>query len=206
MDIAGRALQLGFEVTKFGFRIGIGTAKAVLGLVTGGHHQEPAQAQPAAHDGPVQTEQATAAGRPSAQAAAQPRPARQAAPARPAPRERVNGAGTTAPAPLPRVDVPAAPAAAEDEPEPVHIDDEPELVGEFAEEGAEDGAHAELRVDEPWPNYRRMRVADVRERIALADTAQLAVVQLYESTHKNRKSILDAVERRNRALANEPQT
>jgi hypothetical protein len=91
-----------------------------------------------------------------------------------------------------------------DDEEPAHVDDEPEHVAEFAEPGAEDGAHAELRVDPPWPAYGSMKVADIRERVAVADAAELAVVQLFESTHRNRKSILDAVERRSRELANSP--
>ena len=91
------------------------------------------------------------------------------------------------------------------EPEPpVHIDTEPELVAEFAEPGAEEGAGAELHVDEPWDGYRRMRVADIRDRVAVASAEQLAVTQLYEVTHRRRRSVLDAVERRSKQLANAP--
>src|SRR5689334_19972782 len=39
---------------------------------------------------------------------------------------------------------------AETPPEPAHISEEPELVEEFAEPGAEDGAGAEVHVQEPW--------------------------------------------------------
>jgi hypothetical protein len=93
----------------------------------------------------------------------------------------------------------------EPEPEaPAHIDTEPELVAEFAEPGAEDGAGAEVHVAEPWDGYKRMRVADIRERVAVAEAAELAIVQLYESSHRKRRSILDAVERRSRELANAP--
>jgi hypothetical protein len=93
----------------------------------------------------------------------------------------------------------------EPEPEPaVHIDTEPELVAEFAEPGAEEGAGAEIHVAEPWDGYKQMRVADVRDRVRVADAAQLAVVQLYEASHRNRRTILDAVERRSKELANAP--
>jgi hypothetical protein len=93
----------------------------------------------------------------------------------------------------------------EEEPEtPVHIDTEPELVAEFAESGAEEGAGAELHVDEPWEGYRRMRVAAIRDRVAVAGAEELAVVQLYEVTHRRRRSVLDAVERRSNQLANAP--
>src|SRR3954454_20620990 len=88
--------------------------------------------------------------------------------------------------------------------EPVHIDTEPELVAEFSEPGAEDGAGAEIHVAEPWDGYKKMRGADVRDRVAVAGTEELAVVQLYEMTHRRRRSILDAVERRTKELANAP--
>jgi hypothetical protein len=98
----------------------------------------------------------------------------------------------------------AAAAMAELDPDSSHIDTEPELVAEFAEEGAEDGAGAELRVDEPWEGYRRMRVADVRDRVLTASSEELAVIQLYEITHRRRRTVLDAVERRSRQLADTP--
>jgi len=88
--------------------------------------------------------------------------------------------------------------------EPEHLDVEPELVAEFAEPGAEDGAGPEIHVDEPWDGYRKMRVADIRDRVTVADPAELAVVQLYESMNRGRASILDAVERRSKELANLP--
>jgi hypothetical protein len=88
--------------------------------------------------------------------------------------------------------------------EPAHVDTEPELVAEFAEPGAEEGAGPEIHVDEPWAGYRKMRVADIRERVTVADPAELAVVQLYESANRGRASVLEAVERRSKELANLP--
>ena len=118
-----------------------------------------------------------------------PEPTR-AAPARPAPTVTVR---------------PPIPEPVELEPEPpAHIDNEPELVGEFAEEGAGEGAGAELHVDEPWAGYKKMKVADIKERVAIASPEEAAVVQLYEMTHRSRQSILDAVERRTKQLANSP--
>lgn len=116
------------------------------------------------------------------------------------------------PAPEPQVDavdsapIPEPPTRSpEPEPEPpVHIDTEPDLVGEFAEPGAEEGAGAEIHVDEPWEGYRRMRVTDIRDRVAVAGAEELAVTQLYEITHRRRRSVLDAVERRSKQLANAP--
>ncbi|MBA2421012.1 MAG: hypothetical protein H0V57_07790 [Thermoleophilaceae bacterium] len=73
------------------------------------------------------------------------------------------------------------------------------LVAEFAEEGAEDGAGAEVHVNEPWEDYSRMRVPEVKDRLTGATTAELAAVQLYETTHRKRASVLQAVEGRMRA-------
>lgn len=72
------------------------------------------------------------------------------------------------------------------------------LIAEFAEEGAEDGAGAEVRVAEPWEGYSRMRVPEVKDRLSAATTAELAAVQLYEATHRQRASVLQAVEGRMR--------
>src|SRR3954447_24340956 len=129
-------------------------------------------------------------------------PRQPAAPARPV-------APNPAPAPEPEPVGPPLAAVPEPEPqpepeEPVHVDTEPELVAEFSEPGAEDGAGAEIHVAEPWDGYKRMRVADIQERVAVADAATLAVVQLYEGSHRGGRSILDAVERRSKQLANAP--
>lgn len=89
---------------------------------------------------------------------------------------------------------------------PVHIDDEPELVAQFAEAGAEEGAHAELHVDEPWTGYRKMKVAEIATRLADASAAEVAVVQLYERGHRGRQTVLRAAERRAKVLANAPRS
>jgi hypothetical protein len=117
-------------------------------------------------------------------------------------REEPEAATHSAPRPEP-VELTPEPVDLAPEPPP-HIDTEPELVAEFAEQGAEDGPSAELHVDEPWEGYREMRVADIASRLAEANEAELAVVELYELAHGKRRSILDAAKRRNRALANAP--
>lgn len=76
------------------------------------------------------------------------------------------------------------------------IDDEPELVGEFSEPGAEDGAGANLVIDEPWPGYGEMTAEDVIGRLAEAGQAEVALVELYERAHKQRSTVLSAAERR----------
>ena len=88
-----------------------------------------------------------------------------------------------------------APPSVPDELIPDHVDEEPVLVAEAAEEGAEDGAGAELHVEPPWDGYERMTAADIRDRLVAADAAEAAAVELYESTHRSRRSVLDAAER-----------
>lgn len=79
--------------------------------------------------------------------------------------------------------------------EPTHVSEEPELVEEFAEPGAEEGAGAEVHVDAPWDGYNQMNVKQVIARLGSASTAVLAAVQLYEGSHRGRQTILNAVER-----------
>jgi hypothetical protein len=87
--------------------------------------------------------------------------------------------------------------APEPAPEPVHVSEEPVVVAEVG--SAEAGA--QVNVAEPWKGYRRMKAADVIDRLAAATPAELAVVQLFEQQGKARKTVLAAVERR---LAEEP--
>lgn len=128
--------------------------------------------------------QAVSIVRPQAEPEPPPRPAR-----RPAEPER-----TEAPPPPivheDEIDLDAPP-----EPEPVHVSEEPELAAEVAEPGAEEGAGAEVRVDEPWPGYTQLHAEDILARIAASDPAELAAIQLYESAHKKRQTVLSAVRR-----------
>jgi hypothetical protein len=80
-------------------------------------------------------------------------------------------------------------------PEPAHVSEEPELVEEFAEPGAEEGAGAQLRILEPWEGYSEMKAADIIERLASASREELAAVELYELAGRNRKSVVAAAER-----------
>lgn len=80
-------------------------------------------------------------------------------------------------------------------PEEPHVSEEPELVAESADLGAADGVTAELTIDEPWEGYRRARAGEVIDSLSSSSRERLAVIQLYESTHRARKSVLAAVER-----------
>jgi hypothetical protein len=93
-----------------------------------------------------------------------------------------------------------APVRAKSDPAPApareaaHIETEPELVAERADPGAENGAGAALTVDEPWSGYSDCAAQDIIDRLASADPSELAVTQLYEQTHKRRKTVLAALE------------
>lgn len=75
-------------------------------------------------------------------------------------------------------------------PEPVHVSEAPVLVAESAESGAEDGAGAELRIEEPWEGYGSMTASEIRTRLRGADAATAAAVKLYEAGHKGRSTVL----------------
>jgi hypothetical protein len=93
----------------------------------------------------------------------------------------------------------APPAAESPAPEPVHVSEEPTLVAESAERGAEEGAGAEVHVDEPWSGYRAMTAAEITKRLRTASPAVAAAVSLYEAGGKGRTSVLEAAARRTRA-------
>ena len=79
--------------------------------------------------------------------------------------------------------------------EPVHVSEEPELVREVAEPGAEEGAGASVTVLEPWSGYAHMNAREVIARAGQASPAELAAVRLYESRHRSRQTVLAAVDR-----------
>jgi hypothetical protein len=89
-----------------------------------------------------------------------------------------------------------APAERPEASEPTHVSSEPVLVEEVAEVGAEDGAGPEIRIDEPWPEYGQMTAHEIVARLEQASQAELAAVQLYETTHRARQSVLTTAERR----------
>jgi hypothetical protein len=109
-------------------------------------------------------------------------------PARPAP--------APPPRPAPAAAAPSAPAPAPAPPEPAHVDSDATLVAESADAGAADGAGAAVHVDEPWEGYSRLTARDVTAQLATANPATLAVVRLYESSHRKRRTVLADVDRR----------
>jgi hypothetical protein len=112
-------------------------------------------------------------------------PERRQAPARPRDTAR------TVSAVRPPVEQPEAPVVRE----PVHVSEEPELVREVAEPGAEDGAGASVTVTPPWDGYAHMNAREVIARAQRSGPAELAAVRLYESRHRSRQTVLAAVDR-----------
>jgi hypothetical protein len=76
-----------------------------------------------------------------------------------------------------------------------HLDEEPELVAEFSEPGAQDGAGASIHFAAPFDGYETLRAADVVARLQGSDAATLGAVELYEGSHRRRRTVLDAVAR-----------
>jgi hypothetical protein len=116
--------------------------------------------------------------------------------AEPAPAGNGRPGETPTPAP-PRAEArPAEPAPPPPgPPEPAHVSEEPELVADVAEEGAEDGAGAEVHIDEPWPGYDVMNAADIEDRLVAEGAEAAAAVRLYEASRKGRASVLEAASR-----------
>jgi hypothetical protein len=79
--------------------------------------------------------------------------------------------------------------------EPANVSEEPELVAESAERGAEDGAGAEVAIDEPWPGYDEMQAADIQDRLVTETAETAAAVSLYEASRKGRADVLEAASR-----------
>ena len=94
----------------------------------------------------------------------------------------------------------AAPASAPAPPDVAdHVDREAVLVAESADAGAADGAGAQIRIGEPWKGYASLTAKEVNDRLATAGPAALAVARLYESTNRNRVTVLREIDRRLRA-------
>jgi hypothetical protein len=96
------------------------------------------------------------------------------------------------PTPPPRD--PAPPPAPETAVELRHVDEGATVVAEFAEGGAEDGAGAEVELDEPWEGYDRLQADDLVKRLAGASSETLAAVALYERSSRDRPSVVAAAE------------
>jgi hypothetical protein len=103
------------------------------------------------------------------------------------------------PAPPPPVAEPPAPRPTTPTAEPDHLEERPVLAAEVAEAGAEEGAGAQVHVDQPWEGYGGMTAAQISDRLANADPEVAAVVKLYEAANKRRRSVIEMADRRMRS-------
>jgi hypothetical protein len=90
---------------------------------------------------------------------------------------------------------PPAPGPQQASPPPDPAAEDAVLVAEAADVGAEDGPGAEIHVEAPWPGYSEMTAPDVIDRLTAESTEALALIELYERTHRARRSVLQAAER-----------
>jgi hypothetical protein len=61
-------------------------------------------------------------------------------------------------------------------------------------EATDDSPGAEVHVDEPWPGYGKLKAPDIVDRLGAADPATKAIVRLYESRHRKRRTVLAATD------------
>jgi hypothetical protein len=86
-----------------------------------------------------------------------------------------------------------APALAELPPR--HLQEEPVLVAESADRGAENGAGAQIHITEPWSGYHLLKAPEVIDRLVVEAAGVLSLVLLYERSNRARRTVLAAAER-----------
>jgi hypothetical protein len=188
------AARTAFDISAKTLDISTSLVETAIGIIRPGSHeterQETASAPSAASPTPTSPARETRESREDRQRSS-----------------RVNGQPTTPTFPTPATvtppeqlpDTPLTPQ--QDAIKTIDEEDEEEIVAEFAEPGAEDGAGAQLEIEEPWEGYASMNAGTVISRLEQADPAQLALVELYEQMHKNRQTVLSAAAKRLRALS-----
>ena len=72
---------------------------------------------------------------------------------------------------------------------PEHVETEVDLVAEASDWGP----GPEIHVDEPWEGYRRMKVDEIVAHLEGQSAEVLAAIELYETTHRHRGAVLNAV-------------
>lgn len=178
-----RIADLSLEAARQAGSLAVSVARTVAEPVLGRHCDE--------HDrGATRNRQP-----PSSPPAGEPTPP-PAAPRQPVAAMPASSAAPTAPPPAAVRPRPVAVPEPEPAPEPEHVDRDAVVVAESADAGAADGAGAAIRVDEPWPGYSKLNAKDVTAQLATADAAMLAVVRLYESANRGRRTVLEDVDRR----------
>lgn len=190
-------IRLGLRAARLTVRGGVQVSERAAGLaafavqaVRPGSNESPPEREEPSHEAQERSEAtpAPAGGNRTAEATPGADPRSMAEPVQAPPQVAAQEA-------IDRVPEPRAASAAPAVPEPAHVSEEPVLVESFAEPGAQDGAGAQVTVDEPWEGYAQLNAQDVIARIGEASAAELAAVDLYERVNRNRATILTAVER-----------
>jgi len=220
LRIAASATKLGFEVTDRAVGALLHAAGRLIGVAEeppGQAASAPAEgtngmswAVVVATPAPPGSASDTAPGIPDAETAPQPQDTipdpQDAAPepqdtiphpqdAAPEPQDTIPHPQDTTPQPQDTAPQPPARAAA---PEPgtgplaaqAHVSAEPQFVEAFAEPGAEEGAGASVRVQEPWKGYGKMTASEIIARLDGATREELADVALYEGLHRRRRTVV----------------
>jgi hypothetical protein len=192
-------LRVGIQGTRMVWRVAEGVAgRAVMGALQVAHVVTRDESSSAAPPESTGSAEATRARREDSEVDRPKQPRRT---------ERADSSAPASPPSAPSTASPpivSRPASAQETPppavpEPVHVSEEPELVREEAEAGAEDGAGASITINPPWEGYDRLGARDVIARLTGADAAELAAVQLYESSNRSRQTVLEAVRRQLKA-------
>jgi hypothetical protein len=178
MGLIAGPIQLGVTVVRGAVETGLSVVRAAAGLVTRDPESDRYEAVYPAPT-PRAPEEAANGGAPPAPPVAAPAPAPVAEPAPPV-------AEPVEPAPP----APAPP------PSEGHVSEEPVEVAAFAEPGAEDGPGPELDVEEPWDGYANQDAPTVVQLLSTVGRESAAAVELYESVHRQRRTVLEAAERR----------
>jgi hypothetical protein len=187
MDLVRAPLRLGLSVAERVLDAGTGVLRGARSLLESEEPTQPSAKEREAEREARPIERAERTDADEAPAAEPERPAAESA-APPKPAERTEaGPSPEAPTPFPTGEG--------------HVDEGAVLAAEAAEAGAEEGAHAELHVEEPWEGYGRMRVDEITSELEGATREALAAVDLYERTHRGRASVLEAADRRLRELS-----
>jgi hypothetical protein len=96
------------------------------------------------------------------------------------------------PPPPPAGDPPPAAAEVFGPPEPTRGEAARARGAQREAETTSDSPGPEIRIDEPWPGYRKLRAPDIVDRLQAADEATKAMVRLFESGHRKRRTVLTA--------------
>lgn len=201
-------VRLGLRGAELGLRAGLAVAERAIDLLgevvaptasprrSDNRPKPPSESSAAGQSGPSESPAADQGGAPDSEGgdprSAAPSPDQMIA------EQDAIAAERPAPKPPQPPPSPASPSSGPPEPKPPQAgrpDEGETLVDEVAEPGAEEGAGAQIRIAEPWDGYAQLKAPEVVDQLAGRDQAELAAVELYESAHRKRQTVIDAAKR-----------